>query len=90
MKRTQVLDRPETRDKIQPCWRLIVYNCDCHGILDVINLLQQCGLDHFMAEFTALEAHEKGRAIVYEGEKLEAEKRYHILDQGGLEAEVTS
>ena len=70
-------------------WRVILYNCNCHTFDEVIAQLRKCGLSTMQSEFTAVEAHTKGRAIVYEGDQAEAERRVGILQAIGLRADVS-
>ena len=72
-----------------PTHRVILYNCDCHNFDEVILQVQKAtGCDLTRAEMIAMEAHFKGRAICYRGNRDQCHRVARILRQIGLQCEV--
>jgi len=88
---TETLTRPtvDSEKKLDHPWRVVLYNCDCHSMDEVVFALQRatgCSLEK--AESIMYEAHQRGRAICYSGPKLECERVVSVLRTTKLQVEL--
>lgn len=70
-------------------WKVILYNDDVHEFTEVVMQVQRatgCALE--IAEWITHEAHTRGRAIAYEGEKEACSRAAAILRQIRLQVEL--
>ena len=69
--------------------RVILYNDEWHGIDEVIFQVQKAtGCDVYKAMAITVEAHEKGRAVCYRGDRARCHKAASVLREIRLQVEV--
>jgi ATP-dependent Clp protease adaptor protein ClpS len=82
------LDR-ELEERLQRPWVVLLYNDDWHTFDEVILQVQKAtGCSLSRAEQITQEAHNRGRAIAFEGSHLECEYVVAVLRQIELRAEI--
>lgn len=70
-------------------WRLILFNDDVHSFEEVIfQVMKATGYSQDKAENITIEAHQKGRAIVYEGDFEKCFKIDRVLKEIDLKTEI--
>lgn len=85
--REETLQSPA--DETTGAYRVILYNDDWHSVDEVILQVQKAtGCDIFEATEIMLEAHIKGRAICYRGEREECHRVARVLREIRLQVEV--
>lgn len=73
----------------EPTYRVILYNDDHHSVDEVVLQIQKAtGYDLYKATSIMLEAHTKGRAVCFRGERGQCQKVARILRQIRLQVEV--
>jgi len=85
----EVLTSDKTEEEIKTPWRLILFNDDVHSFDEVILQLVKalnCSLEK--AEQLALLAHNKGNAVVFEGDFEACLKKNSILKEIELITEI--
>ena len=84
-------DEPAPADpELEPGWRVVLFNCDCHTFDEVERQLQKavhCGLS--AARSLSWEVHSKGSAVVYEGPRERCEAVAAVLEDIKLIVKVT-
>jgi len=68
-------------------WRVCLFNCNCHSFSDVEIALAKAGIPGGARLATIV--HNKGSAVVYEGQPQEAEMVAMILEDAGLKVKVS-
>lgn len=77
------------RDTQKPMHRVILYNCDCHSLDEVVLQIQKAtGCDIYKATSIMLEAHTQGRAVCFRGDRDKCHRVAGILRQIRLQVEV--
>jgi len=77
------------RDTQKPTHRVILYNCDCHSLDEVVLQIQKAtGCDIYKATSIMLEAHTQGRAVCFRGDRDKCHRVAGILRQIRLQVEV--
>ena len=70
-------------------YSVILYNCDCHSFDEVIVQVQKAaGCDLAQAESIVVEAHFRGRAICYRGNRDQCHRCARVLREIRLQCEV--
>jgi ATP-dependent Clp protease adapter protein ClpS len=70
-------------------FRVILYNDDYHSVDEVVLQIQKAtGYDIYRATAVMLEAHTKGRAVCFRGEREKCHRVANILRQIRLQVEV--
>ncbi len=85
----QEIETPQSPIELGGPWVVILYDCNCHTIEEVIAQLQKAaGCSETQAEQIAEEAERRGRAIAYTGEDDECERVASILRAIRLQVET--
>lgn len=70
-------------------WRVILYNDDVHAFEQVIfQIMKATGYPQAKAEKITIEAHQKGKALVYEGDFEKCFKIDSVLKEIDLKTEI--
>lgn len=90
-----ILERPrldrrhDPTDDTTSSHRVILYNCDCHSLDEVVLQIQKAtGCELQQAIEIMLEAHTKGRAICFRGDREECTRVARVLREIKLQVEV--
>ncbi len=85
----QTEKKPKDRPKINTPWRVLLFNDEVHSFEEVILQVQKAtGYSLLKATRITLEAHQKGKAVVYTGEFSECLKVANILREIQLIVEI--
>jgi len=79
----------EARPQTQLPWRVVLYNDDVHTIDEVVLQVQKAtGKNQDEAHRITMEAHNKGRAVAFRGDRARCQKVAGVLRQIRLQVEV--